>query len=116
MSILQSGDLGQFDLQKIAAALQSSVGEVAITAGLGSKAMHPSALINSDEAQRRLRDLVEILTQAEPRFGSNLLAYDWYRTEPLPGFGGRTAMHLVNDGKAQEVIDYIDAVDAGIFA
>ena len=55
-------------------------------------------------------------TKVEPRFGSALMAYAWYRSEPLPGFDGWTAMQLVQDGKAQQVLEYIDAVDAGVFA
>ena len=70
----------------------------------------------SDPKQRRLRELVEVLNKVEPRFGSELMAYAWYRSEPLPGFDGRTAMQLVQDGKAQQVLEYIDAVDAGVFA
>ena len=54
--------------------------------------------------------------QVEQRFGSELIAYAWYRAEPLPGFDGRTAMQLVQEGKAQQVLEYIDAVDAGVFA
>ena len=66
--------------------------------------------------ERRLRELVEVLNKVEPRFGSELMAYAWYRSEPLPGFDGRTAMQLVQEGKAQQVLEYIDAVDAGVFA
>jgi len=44
------------------------------------------------------------------------IAYAWLRSEPLAGFDGLTAMHLVREGRAQEVHDTIDAVDAGIFA
>ena len=68
------------------------------------------------KTQRRLRELVEVLNKVEPRFGSELMAYAWYRSEPLPGFDGRTAMQLVQEGKAQQVLEYIDAVDAGVFA
>ncbi|HLW28325.1 MAG TPA: MbcA/ParS/Xre antitoxin family protein [Kiloniellales bacterium] len=60
--------------------------------------------------------MVEIINKAEPRFGSALIAYAWYRSEPLPGFSGRTAMQLVKEGRADEVLEYIDAVDAGVFA
>ena len=44
------------------------------------------------------------------------MAYAWYRSEPLSGFDGRTAMQLVREGRAQQVLDYIDAADAGVFA
>ena len=43
-----------------------------------------------------------------------MMAYAWYRSEPLPGFSGLTAMlGLVRGGRADEVLEYIDAVDAG---
>ncbi|WP_300043493.1 antitoxin Xre/MbcA/ParS toxin-binding domain-containing protein [uncultured Paracoccus sp.] len=45
-----------------------------------------------------------------------MIAYAWYRSEPLPGFSGLTAMQLVRDGQAEAVMDYIDAVDAGVHA
>ncbi len=88
-----------------------------MTVGLGKDALQRRTRINSDKTQRRLRELVEVLNKVEPRFGSELIAYAWYRSEPpLPGFDGRTAMQLVQEGKAQQVLEYIDAVDAGVFA
>lgn len=60
--------------------------------------------------------MVEIVTKTSPRFGSALIAYAWYRSEPLAGFSGRTAMQLVQEGRASDVLDYIDAVDAGVYA
>ena len=68
------------------------------------------------EDEARLREVIEIIAKVEPRFGSALMAYAWYRSEPLPGLSGQTAMQLVRSGRAQEVLDYIDAVDAGIHA
>ena len=50
--------------------------------------------------------MVEILNKVEPRFGSALMAYAWYRSEPLPGFSGQTVMQLVRSGRADEVLDY----------
>lgn len=116
MHFANFADGGQFEPRKIAAALRTSAEEVAMTVGLGKDALQRRTRINSDKTQRRLRELVEVLTKVEPRFGSELMAYAWYRSEPLPGFDGRTAMQLVQEGKAQEVLEYIDAVDAGIFA
>jgi hypothetical protein len=40
----------------------------------------------------------------------------WYRAEPIPAFGGRTAESLVKDGKADAVRDYLDSVALGVFA
>ncbi len=107
---------GLFEPRKIAAALRTSAEEVAMTVGLGKDALQRRTRIRSNRTQRRLRELVEVLNKVEPRFGSPLMAYAWYRSEPLPGFEGRTAMQLVQEGKAQQVLEYIDAVDAGVFA
>jgi len=58
----------------------------------------------------------DVIKMMAPRFGSEALAHAWYRLEPLPGFDGRAAMQLVNDGEAQQVLDYLAAVDAGVYA
>jgi hypothetical protein len=62
-----------------------------------------------------LREL-EVITKIEPRFLTRQLAYDWYRSRPLPGFSGATAMQLVAAGRAAEVIEFIEAADAGVYA
>ena len=116
MHITNFAEAGQFEPRKIAAVLRTSAEEIALTVGLGKDALQRRARISSDKTQRRLRELVEVLNKVEPRFGSELMAYAWYLSEPLPGFDGRTAMQLVQEGKAQQVLEYIDAVDAGVFA
>ena len=107
---------GLFVPRKIAAFLRTTSDDVARTSGLGKDAVQRKDRIGSDKTQRRLREMVEVLNRVEPRFGSGLLAYAWYRSEPLAGFAGQTAMHLVKDGRADDVLDYIDAVDAGLHA
>ena len=83
---------------------------------IGKDAVQRRDRVGSDRTQRKLREMVEVLNKVEPRFGSSLIAYAWYRSEPLPGFSGQTAMQIVKDGRAHDVLDYIDAVDAGVFA
>jgi hypothetical protein len=116
MALTQYSDGGLFLPQKIATALRTTSAEVARTVGLGRDAVQRKDRVSSDKTQRRLREMAEILNRTEPRFGSALMAYAWYRSEPLPGFSGLTAMQLVRDGRAGDVMDYIDAVDAGVFA
>jgi Protein of unknown function (DUF2384) len=116
MGLAQYSDKGIFAPRKIAAALRTTSEEVARTAGLGKDAVQRKDRIRSDKTQRRLREMIEIVNKVEPRFGSALMAYAWYRSEPLPGFSGQTAMQLVRSGRAEEVLDYIDAVDAGAHA
>jgi hypothetical protein len=116
MGLAQYADGGLFSPRKIADALRTTSEEIARTAGLGKDAVQRKDRIRSDKTQRRLREVTEILNKVEPRFGSVLMAYAWYRSEPLPGFSGQTAMQLVRGGRADDVLDYIDAVDAGVHA
>ncbi|BCM20954.1 antitoxin Xre/MbcA/ParS toxin-binding domain-containing protein [Mesorhizobium sp. J8] len=116
MGLAQYVDDGLFAPKKIAHAFRTTSEEIARTAGLGKDAVQRRERVRSDKTQRRLREMVEIVNKVEPRFGSALISYAWYRSEPLPGFSGRTAMQLVREGRANEVLDFIDAVDAGIYA
>ena len=116
MQFSKLAEAGQFEPKRIASVLRTSAAEIAMTVGLGKDALQRRKRIESAKTQRRLRELVEVLNKVEPRFGSELMAYARFRSEPLSGFGGRTAMRLVQEGKAQQVLDYIDAVDAGVHA
>ncbi|MBV8428752.1 MAG: DUF2384 domain-containing protein [Hyphomicrobiales bacterium] len=116
MGLAQYAEGGILAPRKIAEALRTTSTEVARTAGLGRDAVQRKDRVRSDKTQRRLREMVEIVNKVEPRFGSALIAYAWYRSEPLPGFSGQTPMQLVRNGRADEVLDYIDAVDAGVHA
>jgi hypothetical protein len=116
MALAQYADDGIFAPRKIADAFRTTSEEIAQTTGLGRDAIQRKERIRSDKTQRRLREMVEIVNKVEPRFGSALIAYAWYRSEPLAGFSGQTAMQLVRSGRAAEVLDYVDAVDAGVYA
>ena len=116
MTLAQYAEGGLFAPRKIADVLRTSSDDVARTLGLGRDALQRKDRVGSDKTQRRLREMIELLNKVEPRFGSALIAYAWYRSEPLAGFSGQSAMQLVRDGRAQEVLDYIDAVDAGVHA
>lgn len=107
---------GQFAPGQIAERLRTTKEEVAQTIGLGRDAVIRRDRVGSPKTQKRLREMVEILNRVEPRFGSVLIAYAWYRSEPLAGFDGQTAMQLVRDGRAAEVMDYVSAVDSGVHA
>jgi len=116
MSLAEFADDGLFSPRKLAATLRTTSEEIARTAGLGRDAVQRKDRVRSDKTQRRLREMAEIINKVEPRLGSALMAYAWYRSEPLPGFSGMTAMQLVRDGRADDVLEYIDAVDAGVHA
>jgi hypothetical protein len=116
MGLVQYSDNGFFAPRKIADAFRTTSEEVARAAGLGKDAVQRKDRVRSDKTQRRLREMVEVINKVEPRFSSTLMAYAWYRSEPLPGFSGQTAMQLVRSGRGEEVLEYVDAVDAGVHA
>lgn len=51
-----------------------------------------------------------------PRFPTPDLATLWFHEEPVPGFSGSTAAQLVEAGRADDVVEYLAAVDTGIHA
>jgi hypothetical protein len=116
MTLLAQTEHALFSPRRLAEALLTTQDEIARTAGLGRDAIARKDRLASPRTQSRLREMVEILNRLSPRFGSALVAYAWYRSEPLPGFGGQTAARLVQDGRADAVMGYIDAVDDGGFA
>jgi len=116
MGLARYADDGLFAPRRIAEAFRTTSEEIARTAGLGKDAIQRRDRVRSDKTQRRLREMIEVINKVEPRFGSALMAYAWYRSEPLAGFSGQTAMQLVRSGRADEVLEYIDAVDAGVHA
>lgn len=102
--------------RKIAQRLRTTSEDLARSAGLGRGAVQRWDRIASGETQRRLRELVAVIDGVAPRLGSAMMAYAWYRSQPLPGFSGQAAMQLVRSGRADDVLDYVDAVDAGVHA
>ncbi len=116
MNLEQYADEGFFAPKKIAAVLLTTQEDVAKSVGLGRDAVLRRDRIRTDKTQRRLREMVEIINKVASRFGSPLMAYAWYRSEPLAGFSEQTAMQLVLAGRSADVLEYIDAVDAGIHA
>lgn len=57
----------------------------------------------------------EILDLAAQRFGSLERARQWFETQPILGFGTRTAKQLVEEGHGAYVAEYLAAVDAGVY-
>ncbi|SFQ03389.1 antitoxin Xre/MbcA/ParS toxin-binding domain-containing protein [Tranquillimonas alkanivorans] len=106
---------GVFAPRLMAQSLRTTVDEIAQTAGLGRDALVRSSRVGKPKTQKRLREMMEIVTRTSPRFGSDLMAYAWYRSTPLPGYGV-TPMQLVQDGRADLVHRHLDRLDAGVHA
>lgn len=68
---------------------------------------------NSQKLQDALVDVVRVISAAHELSGDIDRALFWFRNHPIADFGHRTPMQLVEEGKAQTVIDYIESLSAG---
>jgi hypothetical protein len=48
--------------------------------------------------------------------GDRQRAITWFEQQPIPGWAGKTAYELVQEGKADKVFDYLEEVKAGVYA
>lgn len=101
---------------RLAAELRTTAADLAITVGLPKEAVSKSARQVSEKTQMRLRELAEIINHAASFAGSFPAALAWYRSQPIPGFGERTAEAMVKEGYAEAVRQYLDHVALGGFA
>jgi uncharacterized protein (DUF2384 family) len=100
----------------LAAAYGMSVTSLARTVGLAPETLQRTARAQAPKTQERLRETTEIIHRVRDWAGGDTQAMAWYRAEPIPAFGGRTAEALVKEGRADAVRDYLDAVANGSFA
>jgi DNA-binding TFAR19-related protein (PDSD5 family) len=107
---------GRVAVDRAAGELRMSKADLAETVGLAPETLQRSARVEAPKTQARLREMLEIVTRVSPWAGGPVQAVAWYRAEPIPAFGGRTAESLVKEGKAAAVRDYLDGVALGSFA
>jgi hypothetical protein len=100
----------------LADALGLSVTSLARTLGLPPENLQRTKRAETRKTQERLRETTEIIQRVHDWAGGDIQAMAWYRAEPIPAFGGRTAEALVKEGRADAVRDYLDAVANGSFA
>ena len=67
----------------------------------------------SAKLQAALRDIVRVLSVAHSFSGDFNKAIFWFRNHRIADFGHQTPMQLVERGKAQSVIDYVESLEAG---
>ncbi len=90
--------------------------QLAETAGLAPESLYKRDRLAAPRTQTRLREMNEILTRVSDWAGGPAQAMAWYRSEPIPAFGGRTAESLVKSGEATALRDYLDSIALGGFA
>jgi len=107
---------GPIEASEVADTFGMSIGQLADTVGLPREAVYKSARARSGKTQSRMREMLEIINRISGWAGGKEQAMAWYRAQPLPAFGGRTAESLVKSGQAGAVRDYLDHLALGGFA
>lgn len=67
----------------------------------------------SESVQKFLREALRVLRAANDLSGDVGRAIFWYRNEPLPPFGYKTAEQLVTEGCTDDVLRYVESLAAG---
>jgi uncharacterized protein (DUF2384 family) len=67
----------------------------------------------SPQLQKYLRESIRVLAAATDLVGSASKAAFWFRNQPLSDFSYKTAEVLVSEGRAEDVLRYIDMLSAG---
>ncbi|TPN15929.1 DUF2384 domain-containing protein [Mesorhizobium sp. B2-3-3] len=107
---------GKIGIDQVADGFGMSKGQLAETAGLARETLYRLERSRTVKTQGRLREMLEIISRVADWAGGKEQAMAWYRAQPLPAFGGRTAEALVKEGKAGAVRDYLDHMALGGFA
>jgi Protein of unknown function (DUF2384) len=107
---------GRFDQDILAAQFGVTQRDIAETAGLSASATYRKSRMASASAQARLMEMSEILRRVTDWAGGGRQAFAWYRAEPIPAFGNRTAESIVKGGQATALRDYLDHIALGGFA
>jgi hypothetical protein len=107
---------GAVNVDEVADAFSMSKAQLAETAGLAREVFQKASRRDGPKAQSRVREMLEIISLVQGWAGGPAQAMAWYRAEPIPAFGGRTAEALVKSGQAGAVRDYVDHLATGGYA
>jgi hypothetical protein len=107
---------GRVRIEVVADWFGMSKGQIAETAGVKPSAVQKKERLYAPKPQNQMREMLEIVGRVTDWAGGEMQAMAWYRSEPIPAFGGRTAEALVKDGKATSLRDYLDSIALGGFA
>lgn len=107
---------GMVNIADVAETFSMSKAQLAETAGLAPEVLQKTSRREGPKAQSRVREMLEIIHLVQGWAGGSAQAMAWYRAEPIPAFGSRTAEALVKSGNAAAVRDYVDHLATGGYA
>jgi len=107
---------GTIKLDRVTSDFRMSKGQLAQTVGLAPESLYKTSRAKAQKTQTRMIEMLEIVNRVSAWAGGQEQAMAWYRAEPIPALGDRTAESLVKSGQAAAVRDYLDAIATGAFA
>ncbi len=107
---------GRVESGMLAEKLRVTKVELANSIGLSKDSISKRTRIGSPKTQARLREIVEILNRITQWSGSTQAAYAWYRSQPIPSFGDRTAEDMLKAGQGEAVRRYLSRINDGGYA
>ncbi|MGJ0485008.1 MAG: antitoxin Xre/MbcA/ParS toxin-binding domain-containing protein [Methylomicrobium sp.] len=111
--ITEDGIVAASTLAKVLHITQTDLAEAT---GLSLDSVSKRARLKSRSTQARLRDTVEIINRVSAWSGGVGRAFAWFRSQPLPSFGDKTAEDLVKEGRADAVKNYLARIADGGYA
>jgi hypothetical protein len=67
----------------------------------------------SPKLQAALRDLMRVLSAATTLQPDTARAFFMVKNEPIPAFRHKTLLQLVQEGRTEDAIDYLESISAG---
>jgi hypothetical protein len=107
---------GKVDVDRMMEGFGMSRVQLAETAGLSRDTFQKAARRDAPKTRARLLEILEIIGRVHDWAGGQAQAMAWYRSQPIPELGGRTAEAMVKSGEASLVRDYLDHFALGGFA
>jgi transcriptional regulator with XRE-family HTH domain len=100
--------------KRLAEMLNMTQAEIADLAGV-----HRTTLTRnprSPEVQAKLGPIATILSRASEMGGGLDRAVIWFRHQPIAAFGYKRAVDVVQDGEADHILRWLDALEDGAYA
>jgi hypothetical protein len=116
MSLAELTDGPVISPDKLAHELRTTKKEIGDTIGVPHESLSRKSRIAAPSTQTSLRHLVEILHAIRPVVGNLVMAFAWFRSEAIVGFGGRTPEQIVKDGEFDALRAHIQRRLAGGYA
>ncbi|TXH12024.1 MAG: DNA-binding protein [Gammaproteobacteria bacterium] len=101
----------RFSATGVADALGLHYQDLAMLAGVHRNTLrtHPE----SPRLQAALRDLMRVLSAATAIQPDTARAFFMVKNEPIPVFRHKTLLQLVQEGRTDDAIDYLESISAG---